>query len=99
MEFPKQEYWHGLPLPTPGDSPKPEFEAASPEASALAGRFFTTGRQILYHWATWEVPIIEHNSQLNTHFQKTLRFLVGKFSKSNEIKKKKKIGNSLVFNG
>ena len=32
--FPKQEYWGGLPFPSPGD--------LSDLAAALAGRFFTT---------------------------------------------------------
>ena len=39
MEFSKQEYWSGLPFPTPGDLPNPGIEPMSP---ALAGRFFTT---------------------------------------------------------
>ena len=39
MGFPRQEYWHGLPFPSPGDPPNPGIEPASP---ALAGRFFTT---------------------------------------------------------
>ena len=39
MGFPRQEYWSGLPLPSPGDLPNPGTE---PESPALAGRFFTT---------------------------------------------------------
>ena len=39
MEFSRQEYWSGLPLPTPGDLPDPGIEHTSP---ALAGGFFTT---------------------------------------------------------
>ena len=35
----QQEYWEGLPFPSPGDLPRPGIK---PEASALAGRFFTT---------------------------------------------------------
>ena len=42
MGFPKQEYWSGLPLPTPGDLPDPGIEPTSPASTALAGRFFTT---------------------------------------------------------
>ena len=42
MEFSRQEYCSGLPFPTPGDLPIPGIELASPGASALAGRFFTT---------------------------------------------------------
>ena len=38
MGFPRQEYWTGLPFPTPGDLPDPEIESVSP---ALAGEFFT----------------------------------------------------------
>ena len=34
-----QEYWSGLPFPSPGDLPNPGIELGSP---ALAGEFFTT---------------------------------------------------------
>ena len=37
--FPRQEYWRGLPIPSPGDLPNPGMEPTSP---ALEGRFFTT---------------------------------------------------------
>ena len=39
MRFPRQEYWSGLPFPSPGDLPNPGTEPTSP---ALAGRFFNT---------------------------------------------------------
>ena len=39
MGFPRQEYWSGLPFPSPGDLPNPEIEPTSP---TLAGRFFST---------------------------------------------------------
>ena len=39
MEFSRQEYWSGLPFPSPGDLPNPGIELKSP---TLAGRFFTT---------------------------------------------------------
>ena len=39
MEFSRQEYWGGLPLPSPGDLPDPGIKPATP---ALAGEFFTT---------------------------------------------------------
>ena len=38
MEFSRQEYWSGLPFPSPGDLPTPGVEPVSP---ALAGGFFT----------------------------------------------------------
>ena len=39
MGFSKQEYWSGLPFPSPRDLPDPGIKSASP---ALAGGFFTT---------------------------------------------------------
>ena len=30
MEFPRQEYWSGLPFPPPGDLPDPGIEPGSP---------------------------------------------------------------------
>ena len=38
MGFSRQEYWSGLPFPSPGDLPDLRIKFASP---ALAGRFFT----------------------------------------------------------
>ena len=34
MEFSKQEYWSGLPLPSPGDLPNPGIEPRSPALQA-----------------------------------------------------------------
>ena len=42
MEFSRQEYWSGLPIPIPGDLPDPGTESASLASPALAGGFFTT---------------------------------------------------------
>ena len=39
MGFPRQDYWSGLPFPSPGDFHNLEIRPTSP---ALAGRFFTT---------------------------------------------------------
>ena len=41
MGFPRQQYWSGLPFPSPGDLPDPGM----------------IGRQVLYHWATWEAKL------------------------------------------
>ena len=41
MEFSRQEYWSGLPFPSPGDLPDPEIEPVYLGSPALAGRFFT----------------------------------------------------------
>ena len=42
MQFPRQEYWSGLPFPTPGDLPDLGIESVSLGSPALAGGFFTT---------------------------------------------------------
>ena len=34
MEFSRQEYWSGLPCPTPGDPPNPGIEPRSPTFQA-----------------------------------------------------------------
>ena len=47
MGFSRQEYWSGLPLPSPRDLPDPGIEARSLVSPALAGGFFTTR-------ATWQ---------------------------------------------
>ena len=47
MGFPRQEYWSGLPFPSPGGFPNPGMEPVSLMPPALAGWFFVTS-------ATWE---------------------------------------------
>ena len=34
LEFSRQEYWNGLPFPSPGDLPNPEIEPGSPALQA-----------------------------------------------------------------
>ena len=52
MEFSRQEYWSGLPFPTPGNLSDPGMKPISP---ALAGRFFITA------------PLAESKGRRNTH--------------------------------
>ena len=42
MGFSRQEYWSGLPFPSPRDLPNPGIEPVCLMSPALAGRFFTT---------------------------------------------------------
>ena len=42
MEFSRQEYWSGLPFPSPGHLPNPGIKPVSLMSPALAGGFFTT---------------------------------------------------------
>jgi len=41
MKFSRQEFWSGLPFPSPEDLPDPVMKQCS--VSCLAGRFFTVG--------------------------------------------------------
>ena len=47
MGFSRQEYWSGLPFPSPGDLPDPGMEPASLVSPALAGGFFATGTAVI----------------------------------------------------
>ena len=47
MGFSRQEYWSGLPFPSPGDFSDPRIKPSSLASPALAGGLFTTS-------ATWE---------------------------------------------
>ena len=58
--IPRQEYWSGLPFPSPGGLPSPGTERASLTSPALAGRFITMS-------ATWEVTLT-----LSANFSYTL---------------------------
>ena len=51
MWFSRQEYWKGLPFPTPGDLRNPGIKPTSLVSPALAGQIFTTS-------SIW--PITQH---------------------------------------
>ena len=51
MELSRQQYWSGLPFPTPGDLLNPGIEPVFPASPAFAGGFFTTN-------ATWEAQCL-----------------------------------------
>ena len=68
MGFSRQEYWSGLPFPSPGDLPAPEAEPASP---ALADGFFTaepTGKPYRFPRAV----IIKYHKPSNWHNRNAL---------------------------
>ena len=56
MGFLQQEYWSGLPFPSPGYLPNPRIGPASAVSLALAGRFFSTEQP--------GKPVLSHNSTL-----------------------------------
>jgi len=60
MGFPRQEYWSGLPFPSPGDPPHPGIEPGSP---ALAGRLFTAEPPGRYkHYIIRQLPYVKRLS-------------------------------------
>jgi len=66
MGFPRQEYWSGLPFPSPGDLPDLGIKPVSP---ALAGRFFTaepSGKPYQIHYLLFKLD----------HFPKLLHLLI-----------------------
>ena len=58
MGFSRQEYWGGLPFPSPRDLPNPGVKPVSLASPALAGRFFTTvppGKQVEHNFLFFTV--------------------------------------------
>ena len=65
MGFPRQEYWSGLLVPSPGDLPNPGIKT---HVLCLT--------LILYHWATWEPHRRLCHNIINQWFIKSLRMEV-----------------------
>ena len=63
MGFSRQEYWSGLPFPSPGHLPDSWIK---PTSHALAGGFFTTS-------ATWEAHLYESRSESRSAVSNSLR--------------------------
>ena len=64
MKLSRQEYWSGVPFPTPGDLPGLGREPASLAFSALADRFFTTSTI----WEAQQSVLFSPSFQLNQYF-------------------------------
>ena len=67
MGFSNQEYWSGLPFPSPGDLPDPGIKPASLSSPALAGGFFTTG-------ATWEAQILNKCNKIQKLYELPINY-------------------------
>ena len=69
MKFSSQEYWSGLPFPTPGDLPDTGIELPSLAPLVLAGRFLTTeppGKPTLtpLQWINFPCSLVRPNLSL-----------------------------------
>ena len=60
MKFPRQEYWSGLPLPSPGDLPDPGIELGSPalQEDSLPTELRGKPSQHLQIFANWVKRIL-----------------------------------------
>ena len=63
MGFSRQEYWSGLPFPSPGDLPDPGIEPGSPALEADALTSEPPGKPKSYSWLKWmkcsvEAPLL-----------------------------------------
>ena len=58
MEFPRQEYWSGLPFPTPRDLLNSEVE---PKCPAMAGRFFFFTTEIHLLFRNIHIHLVDYN--------------------------------------
>ena len=65
MGFSGQEYWSGLPCPTPGYLSDPGMEVKSLTSLALAGGFLTTS-------ATWEAIFLVQPRKNNQEQQQNI---------------------------
>ena len=57
MGFSRQEYWIGLPFPSPGEVSDPGIEPASPVLPALAGGFFPLSHlgNLFVLFSSWQI--------------------------------------------
>ena len=67
MGFSRQEYWSGLPFPSPGDLPNPGIKPRSLTFPALEGVFFTTS-------TTWEALLLYRKKKNDIYFTKSFFF-------------------------
>ena len=58
MRFSREEYWSGLPFPTPGDLPNPKTEATSYASPALAVDSLPLSPEVVHKkcWTQVSIP-------------------------------------------
>ena len=70
MKFSRQEYWSGLPFPTPGDLPNPGIEPRSPtlQADYLPSLELNAEKAMAPHSSTlaWRIPWTEEPGRLQS---------------------------------
>ena len=78
--FSRQEYWSGLPFPSPGDLPSPGTEPGSPASYSDALPSELPGKSSIIWWwysviISWKTTIQHHNQNNDIGGAKTLQKL------------------------
>ena len=79
MEFSRQEYWSGLPFPTPEYIPDSGIQPASLAPPALAGRFFTNSTNLgnpLLCWFITKGCLFSSRAPCSISFVTILRLVI-----------------------
>ena len=58
MGFPRQEYWSGLPFPSPGDLPDPGIKPTSPALHADPLPLSHQGSPLFFHATCWVALVV-----------------------------------------
>ena len=58
MEFSRQEYWSGLPFPSPEDLPNPEIEPESPALQADSSPSEPLGKPLYMHTCAYKLDLL-----------------------------------------
>ena len=93
MGLSRQEYWSGLPFPSPGDLPDPGIEPTSLKSPAMVGRFFTT---ICYTYLSLTEARGRRRGGRNQIHKPYLLPLWEPLKSLTELKKKKTCGSKLI---
>ena len=83
MGFSRQEYWSGLPFPSPGDLPDPEIEPRSPTLQADALTSEPPGKQVMKpasnDCSQFNVPALTSRRNSQEHHPSSLWDQLGAF--------------------
>ena len=82
----RQEYWSGLPFPTPRDLPDPGIEPAFPVSLALAGGFFTTAP-----------PVEDDNYQMKHFYSREVSLITSRITEAHQENTKNQIKGMQVL--
>ena len=74
--FSRQEYWSGLPFPSPGDLPDPGTEPGPPALQADTLPSKPPGKNLLYSWVLLQKNFTRTPTHLNVHISPWKTYVV-----------------------